>query len=109
MINSVKSSTELEENYDCLTMLVKCFQEIILMGDYNIDLLQVDISLTVNDFTEIMASHRFIPTIFNPTRITCDSAILIDNIFSNTDFKLKNLDPNPNPNPLDLGCVDRNY
>ena len=62
-----------------------------MMGDYNIDILKIDISLTVNDFTELVASHCFFPTVFNPTRITCDSATLIDNIFSNADFKLKKL------------------
>ena len=56
---------------------------IYLMGDYNINLLNADKHALTQDFADIMFSHSFIPCITKPTRITNNSATLIDNIFSN--------------------------
>ena len=70
--------------YTVLSNLQKENKDCYLMGDYNIDLMKMDVCLYVNDFAELMASHCFFPIIYNPTRITKESATLIDNIFSNT-------------------------
>ena len=54
-----------------------------LMGDYNINLLNVDShSLTV-DFNDTMYSSGLVPLITRPTRVTENSATLIDDIFTN--------------------------
>ena len=51
-----------------------------LMGDYNINLLNYSLP---SDFVDLMHSHSFISLINRPTRITENSATLIDNIFVN--------------------------
>jgi hypothetical protein len=58
---------------------------VILLGDFNVDLLKADSN--ISNFMDILSSHSFLPTIFLPTRITFNSRSLIDNIFvSNTQF-----------------------
>ena len=54
------------------------------MGDFNIDLLKLDLNYNSNSFINIMFSSSFYSTISKPTRITKSTATLIDNIFSNT-------------------------
>ena len=53
------------------------------MGDYNINLLNVDKHAPIQDFADAMFSHSFFPVITKPTRVTDKSATLIDNIFYN--------------------------
>lgn len=57
----------------------KCY----LMGDFNIDLLKLDLNDNSNSFINLMFSSSLYPTISKPTRITKSTATLIDNIFSN--------------------------
>ena len=52
------------------------------MGDYNINLLY-DADNSVHNFMNTVLSHSFYPTIDKPTRITAQSATLIDNILTN--------------------------
>ena len=54
------------------------------MGDFNNDLLKLDLNDNSNSFINLMFSSAFYPTISKPTRITKSTATLIDNIFSNT-------------------------
>ena len=58
-------------------------KEIILLGDYNINLLNFDKDKSTSEFLESMLSHSFLPRIIKPTRITPRSQTLIDNIFYN--------------------------
>ena len=53
------------------------------MGDFNIDLLKIEIDEIINEFYNILNSNLFVPHITLPTRITTHSKTLIDNIFSN--------------------------
>ena len=54
-----------------------------LMGDYNINRLNVDPHSLTADFNDTMYSSGLIPLITHPTRVTENSATLIDNIFTN--------------------------
>ena len=54
------------------------------MGDFNINLLNEDVHTLTNDFLNIMSSNSLYPSITKPTRITSNSATLIDNIFTNS-------------------------
>ena len=54
-----------------------------LLGDYNINLLNVDTDTSTADFSDVMFSNGFIPLITRPTRVTQSTATLIDNIFTN--------------------------
>ena len=71
---------------DLKTILHKVDKEnktCILMGDFNIDLIKYESSDHVNRFLYQMYSSHFYPLINRPTRITANSATLIDNIFIN--------------------------
>ena len=52
------------------------------MGDFNIDLLKVNIHAQTNEFVNDvdLISQGFLPKITRPTRITPHSATLIDHI-----------------------------
>lgn len=52
-----------------------------LMGDFNINLINVDSDRKTNEFLSMMVSMSFTPLIDKPTRITDTSATCIDNIF----------------------------
>ena len=54
-----------------------------LMGDYNIDLLNIESHSPTSDYNDIMYSNGFISLITRPTRVTISSATIIDNIFTN--------------------------
>ena len=53
------------------------------MGDYNIDLLKVNLNYT-SKLLNILSCYAFHPHINNPTRIYCTSETFLDNIFSNS-------------------------
>ena len=52
-------------------------------GDFNINLLQINDSEHYNAFSENVTSTGFFPRITMPTRLSDNSNILIDNIFTN--------------------------
>ena len=54
-----------------------------LVGDYNINLLNVDSHSLTADFNDTIYSYSLVPLITRPTRVTETSATLIDNIFTN--------------------------
>ena len=53
------------------------------VGDYNINLLNVGKVQYVDNFLNLLLSHHMYPLIDQPTRITDDTASLIDNIITN--------------------------
>ena len=56
---------------------------LLIMGDFNINLVNYDSHPETNDFINLMVSH-YLPQILHPTRVTGHSATIIDNIFFNT-------------------------
>ena len=52
------------------------------MGDFNIDLLKVDIHRPTHEYLELLYSYSMLPTIYKPTRITESTATIIDNILT---------------------------
>ena len=79
-----------EEMKKTLTCLSKINNEILITGDFNINLLQVHEKNIFNDFFETMVSNSFIPMITLPTRFSNKSGTLIDNIFCRiSDFTLQ--------------------
>lgn len=74
-LDSLESSLEKvnNENKHCL-----------IMGDFNINLLNSDSHSLSNVFINTLSSYLFQPHIIKPTRITNHSATLIDNIFFNS-------------------------
>lgn len=63
--------------------LLSKYQQAILLGDFNINLLKYGTHAKTTEFCDIMLSNGFIPYINRPTRITRNSATLIDHIYSN--------------------------
>ena len=57
-------------------------KEIVLLGDFNIDLLKYRKDHNAADFLDQMYSTSLVPQITSPTRITSHSRTLTDNIFS---------------------------
>ena len=55
---------------------------IYVCGDFNIDMLQSDKDNYVSNFIDHLYSMGLHPVITRPTRITCQSKTLIDNIFT---------------------------
>ena len=64
-------------------------QPCYLMGDYRIDLRKHATHNPTSEFLDLMFSNSFIPLVNKPTRITSNSATLIDNIFTN-EYKSEN-------------------
>ena len=58
--------------------------ELILMGDFNLNLLDQNSASTI-DFLSMMLSSGTLPSVCIPTRVTETQASLIDNIFSSLD------------------------
>ena len=56
---------------------------IVLLGDFNIDLLNLDTSEHASTFLDNLASNSLQPQILLPTRVSNNSKTLIDNIFCN--------------------------
>ena len=57
-------------------------KNIVLMGDFNINLLKHESQVDISEFLEYMLSNCLTPHIIKPTRFTSHSKTLIDNIFS---------------------------
>ena len=58
-------------------------KEVILMGDFNIDLIKSNSNANASEFLDVIYSSNLLPHITSPTQFTSRSHTLIDNIFSN--------------------------
>lgn len=56
----------------------------LVCGDYNLDLLNPHRNTKILDFINTMYSNSLFPLITKPSRITTETATLIDNIFTNS-------------------------
>ena len=64
----------------------------MVMGDFNLDLLQFQAHNPTEDFLNMMYSHNLEPLIFRPTRVVPNTATLLDNIFTNiNNIKVSNV------------------
>ena len=57
-------------------------KDFVLMGDFNIDLLNYNTNNSIAEFLDKMYSSSLLPLITHPTRISKTSQTLIDNIFT---------------------------
>ena len=58
-------------------------KNIVLLGDFNVDLLHYESNNPTREFLDLMFSASLTPQITVPTRLTVRSKTLIDNIFTN--------------------------
>ena len=71
-------SKEMEE---ILSSKLCSYKEVVICGDFNIDLLKCQDSVHINNFLEVMIAGSYLPKITLPTRVTSHSGTLIDNCF----------------------------
>ena len=77
-----------------LDKLSKENKDIMIMGDFNVNLINCNDGKNISNFFDTMLSHSFLPFITTSTRITRNTKTLIDNIFYNkplNDIKSGNL------------------
>lgn len=67
--------------HDILTELTNSNNELIITGDFNINLLQIDNNMNASNFFSATTSFGLYPKITLPTRFSATSASLIDNTF----------------------------
>lgn len=79
-----------DEFDDLVTGIRDCSKQIIIMGDFNIDLLKLNEHKDSNIFYNSLIAHHYMPTITKPTRITSSTRTLIDNIYCSSWSKLQN-------------------
>ena len=79
------AATEFNDTYlqNTLEKLSYENKDIILMGDFNIDILKYDTNNDSAAFLDMMYENFFLPYISSPARVTPRSQTLIGNIFSN--------------------------
>ena len=66
-----------------LDKLSKENKDIMIMDDFNVNLINCNDDKNISNFLDTMLSHSFLPFITTPTRITRNTKTLIDNIFYN--------------------------
>ena len=81
-------SMELSEfNSNYLTNLLDALslenKTVVLLRDFNADLLKYDQNSNISDFLDLMYSSLLLPHIFSSTHTIASSATLMDNIFTN--------------------------
>ena len=80
-------NTDMDEFLEQMTIILESVRKekkiCYIMGDFNINLLNIQRHKPSNDFYNLMESFYLFPLIIKPTRITESSATLIDNIFTN--------------------------
>ena len=81
------SVVDFNEEFKACVNKVKHDKILCVCGDFNINLLNCEHHLPTKEFLDITQSYGLLPMIDKPTRITLNSATLIDNIFSNAHVK----------------------
>lgn len=71
----------IEEFEAVMSLLNRINRDVVITGDYNINLLKVHDRSIYAEFLDTMISNSYSPKITFPTRITKSSATLIDNFF----------------------------
>ena len=56
-------------------------KSILLLGDFDVNLLNYNEHNQINEFLDFLASNSFIPVMLQPTRITSHCNTLMDDIF----------------------------
>ena len=69
---------------DLLWRLDICKREVLITGDFNINLLDSENNKKVQSFVNLMFRCGMIPVIIKPTRVTAHTAAAIDPMFTNS-------------------------
>jgi hypothetical protein len=71
----------IDEINEIMSNLQRSRSEIVIVGDFNLDLLKMNSNIHIKEFFECMLSNGFVPKITFPTRLSNRHGSLIDNIF----------------------------
>ena len=71
----------LSEFTSIISLIDKTNSDIIIAGDFNINLLKINDKNSVGDFVNMLISNSFYPHITLPTRFSKNNGTLIDNLF----------------------------
>ena len=74
-----------------LTTLGNHNSDVIIAGDYNIDLLKINDKPMFSDYFDAITSLSFFPKIAFPTRFTDTNCTLIDNFICKLSHRISNL------------------
>ena len=69
--------------YDTNDIILVENKTYVLMGDFNIDLIKYNQHQKTTEFLDNLLAQGYFPMITKPTRVTHNSATLIDHIFTN--------------------------
>ena len=91
--NIYRPPRDLNENYmqflneftTIISLIDKTNSDIIIAGDFNINLLKINEKNIVGEFFDMLISNSFYPHITLPTRFSNNSGTLIDNLFCRID------------------------
>ena len=67
--------------------------EVIITGDFNINLLKIYERELFSEFLDTLVTHSFIPKITFPTRLTQTAGTLIDNMFCKLTLQITDIKP----------------
>ena len=71
-----------EDYFDAVVEIIFAEDKMLfLMGDFNIDLLKVDIDTLTTNVFDTVTSNILVPRIILPTQITTTTKSFIDNIY----------------------------
>ena len=68
---------------DIMAIINETNMKCTIMGDVNIDLLKYSNQPKINSYLDMIVANGFLPSITKPTRITAQTATLIDHIYTN--------------------------
>ena len=91
--NIYRPPRDLNENYmrfpneftSIISLIDKTNSDIIIAGDFNINLLKINEKHIVGEFFDMLISNSFYPHITLPTRFSNNNGTLIDNLFYRID------------------------
>ena len=87
IVENIKSFTN---DLNSIFNYFRNFHEVLLTGDFNINILKFKKVNYVNEFLEAVISNGYIPKITFPTRLTQRKGTLIDNFFIKTSNRFEN-------------------
>ena len=78
---NINNYTSFTESMEQILQTLQNYPNVMILGDFNIDLLKIKEKEHVNAFFYCMISSGYFPKLTLPTRITSNSRTLIDNCF----------------------------
>ncbi|MBM3939040.1 MAG: endonuclease/exonuclease/phosphatase family protein, partial [Sphingomonadales bacterium] len=81
-------SEQFNNFFDLFSNLCSCLpsNDVFIVGDFNVNLLHYSLNRNVTEFVDLLFSFGFLQNIIHPTRVSNNSATLIDHVITNSNF-----------------------